>query len=258
MLLRFLSLLLAASVFSLACDDDEPEPSTVPTDEVGVVSPTPLAETAQPAAGVTPAPGPGWDESAVWADFYDGEVFTCLENLPGGDLKACILEVAAEAGATQAAIDFIEANEAALVSFQELGVIDFGTVAWPAFNMGREEPVVLNGDFGVLYYGTLVPEDWHTADPSYEAIEVDAAGLGPYPWSEYSALVEATTDSGGQRLVFETVIQECRACQPVGFLVVEVRFDQSGSPTGSDVLPLRCEPEAGVFQDVIVGEGPCN
>ena len=247
-----------ASLFCLilmlsACDNDNTS-SPLPTSSstAPVASATPESP---PPTPTLPPQSPDWDSNAVWQDYYDSTVFDCL---PRQDTLACVLEVAESAAVGQPVIDFIEANQAALVSFEELGPVDYGEVSWPAFNMGREEPVLLNGDFGLVYYGMLVPEDWRTAHPSYEFIEVDASGLGPYPWAEYSGLAESSSGPEGQRLVFETVIQTCRACQPVGFLALELNYTPEGEQESIEVLPLRCRPESEVFVDLSVGEGPCS
>lgn len=238
----------------LACDDgDTPASPTSPP-----ATPTPAAETIEPSPTTVvelPADA-GWDENAVWKNYYESSVFS--ECLPSDDVQSCVINIAEAAGAPDSALKFIEENEAVLISFEELGVVDYGEVSWPEFNMGRSEPVLLNGDFGLRYYGAGIPQDWRTADPSYEAVEEDESGTGPFPWGEYSVLAEATDGPEGQRLVFETVIQECRACAPVGFLVLELTFTPDGEQTGVNVLPLRCEPESEQFRDVIMAEGPCS
>lgn len=241
----------------VACDGGGDTPEATATSPAA--TPTQVVETAEPSPTATVEPTPtdeGWDEGAVWEDYYESQVFD--ECLPSDEMQSCVIGVAEDAGASEIALDFIRENEAVLISFEELGVVDYGEVSWPEFNMGRSEPVLLNGDFGVRYYGAGIPQDWRDADPSYQAIEKDESGLGPFPWGEYSALAEATDGPDGQRLVFETVIQECRACAPVAFLVLELTFTPEGEQTAVNVLPMRCEPESERFQDVIMAEeGPC-
>jgi hypothetical protein len=251
----FLLSLLAA--IAIACDSDEtPEPTATTQDSSPSASATVSAtEAVTPTSSLQPSEDGGWDEGALWQDYYESEVFSCL---PSGDVKTCVLEVAEGASVAPEVSDFITQNEAVLVTFQELGTVDYGEVSWVAFNMGRPEPVFLNGDFGLRYYGTVVPEDWREGDPSYEAIEVDGSGFGPYPWAEYSQLVSSESDASGQRMVIETVIQGCRACAPVAFLALEIAFDAKGALSGVTVLPMRCEPEAEYFQGINIAEGPCS
>jgi hypothetical protein len=252
---KLLLLTICLPALLLACDDeDTPATPTSPAE-----TPAQTVETAEPSPTtvVEPPADPGWDQSAVWEDYYESPVFS--ECFPSEDVPTCVADVAEEAGISQTALDFIHQNETALISFEELGLVDYGEVSSPEFNMGRAEPALLNGDFGLRYFGAGIPQDWRTAHPSYEAIEEDASGGGPFPWSEYSALAEATDGPAGQRLVFETVIQECRACATLAFLVLELTFTPDGAQSGVSVLPLRCEPESERFQDVIMAEdGPCS
>ena len=112
--------------------------------------------------------------------------------------------------------------EVFLVEFEEHGVADYGAVSSPRFNMARPSPVFLNGDFRLTYVVEVPPEGREML-PEYE-------GLPEFPtaWVEYSSLVGATTEGGSQVFAIEMPIQECRACQAIGYLNLEVNF-QGGS-----------------------------
>jgi len=168
----------------------------------------------------------------------------------------CVIRVAIDEGVSPQGIAFIEQYETVLVGFNELGAVDFGQVAWPGINMGRPEPVIFNGDFGLTYYGRLIPEDWHEADPSYAALPTGEQ-FDPYPWAEYSQLADAYSEGGAQHIVVDTVVQFCRACAPLAFMPLDLTFRADGTPTGVKVLPMKCESEAFPRMEKMA-EGPCN
>jgi hypothetical protein len=229
-----------------ATADGEVAPSSTPTT-------TPQATpTAEEAFSRTPFPLPDeWDEDAVWQGYLDGSRLydECISALE----IDCAVRVAVDEGVAQPGVAFIESYETVLVYFEELGVVDFGDVSWLGINMGRPEPVFLNGDFGLIYYGSLIPEDWQEADLSYAALTSDEAD--PFPWAEYSMLAETSTDSAGQHAVLETSIRSCRACPTLADLELDVAFTAEGSLSDVTVLPMRCESE--VFKNEL-GQGPCN
>lgn len=254
---------LFALMISCGDSDEDAPPARSPTapqiGETPSPSPPGTAQLATPTPdSSTPAPTlrtderDEWDERAVWEAYLrDSNVYD--ECVPDGFEVSCVVDVAVRAGASEQSIHFIEQNETILVHFEELGAVDFGEVSWLGVNMGRPEPVFLNGDFGLLYYGSVIPEDWRSADPSYEALPLDEDGFGPFPWAEYSMLAEAYTDASGQHMIIETLIQDCRACPPLGFLALEAVFSDRDL-VGVTVLPMRCDSE--VFQ-VEPAEGPC-
>ena len=210
--------------------ESEPSPTTAPTS-----SPT---EAPSPRATETPEAGDGEgdiDEGAIWepALGLDRLMQACPDKIDGACLAA-LAEAEKQDGAPAEAIVFFEAYEAFLYQFEEQGAVDFGAVISPLYNMGRPEPVFLNGDFGVLYVGEVIPQDWQT-EPSYTEMG-DAI-----TWQEYSGLVEASTSGETQVFALEIPIQECRACETLGYLNVEVSFE-AGALLGAEVLPLTETP----------------
>jgi hypothetical protein len=168
----------------------------------------------------------------------------------------CPVEVGAADGVSPQGIAFIEQNQQVLVSFQELGRVDFGQVAWLWINMGRQQPVFLNGDFGLIYYGDLIPDDWSSADPSYSSLP-DVPAKNHPPWGAASRVAGSYSDQTGEHVVVETLITFCGPCPNLGYLPLDVAFDSRGSLIGVTILPIRCE--SAVFpQNIVLGEGPCN
>ena len=259
------ALLLAPLIIVLtlatACSNSEtPPPTETPAqafEPSAEYSPTRQpSPTPGPTFDRTPVPVPGqWDQSAVWTAYFDGS--DLYDNCYPALEMACVIRTATEESVAPAGIAFIETHETILVYFEELGAVDFGDVAWLGINMGRPEPVFLNGGFGLLYYGSLIPEGWRDLDPSYAALPLDD-GIGPFSWAEYSQLAESSSDADGQRIVVETVIQECRACPPLAFMPLEVAFNGDGTLTGVTVLPMRCESDANPgISPTEIEESPC-
>jgi hypothetical protein len=259
-----LLILLGALLATLgACGDDGP--SAPPTSEATAANLFLPSVIYSPEPYQSPTPGPPfphtpttppeeWTEAAVWPDYFEGSALfdACYPALE----PDCVIRVAVEEEEVTAdGVAFFEQHETILASFEELGAVDFGYVAWPGVNMGRPEPVLLNGDFGLIYYGSLIPEDWREGEASYEALFVDAgAGLGPFAWGDRSLLAEADGD-GGQRIVVESLIQGCRACEVLAFLALELTFDSDGALDSVNVLPMRCK--SAVYERIAIEEGPC-
>jgi hypothetical protein len=143
---------------------------------------------------------------------------------------ACLDRVVSEAELPGAAEAFWQQHEAFLVAFEEHGAVDFGGVSSPFYNMARPEPVFLNGGFGLLDAGEVVPAEWQK-ERSYGEV-ADAVAF-----VEYAGLVEATTDGSRQVFVLQIPLQDCRACEILAYLNLQVSFD-SGALDGVDVLPL--------------------
>jgi len=241
-----------------ACGGEEPPPPPPTVSDLYLPSvfydPTPNATvTPRPVAPRTPVPPPGeWDERSVWADYdSDGIVYDACYGQGGID---CQVEVAAATGELPETISFIEANEWVLVSFEELGNVDFGQVRWVPRNMGRAEPVLLNGDFGLILYREVIPDDWSQADESYATLPDFPAKAGP-PWGVASQIMEAYKDNAGEHLVIETVITFCGPCPDYGFLPIDLTFDPTGTVIATEVLPMRCDSEA--FDWIEIKDGPC-
>jgi hypothetical protein len=258
-----LAITTALIVLATSCSSDsKPVPTPSTTTELPYApsaqyafTPRPTA-TPRPIALRTPVPPPSeWDESAVWQDYYEGShIYDECWGQHGID---CEVEVAAAEGVAPAGIAFIEQKQWVLTSFEELGKVDFGTVAWLAYSMNFPQPVFLNGDFGLLQYQDLIPKDWKDADPSYQVISVNGPDIGPLPWGQFSMIAGSSSDSAGQHIVVDTVLQECHACEPVAFMPLEVTFTAAGSLVGVKVLPMKCESEAFPRVDEMA-EGPCN
>ena len=254
---------VALLVLTTACSDESSAPIPTVTQTLTEAfipapgySPTPRATpTPGPSFPHTPVPMPDdWDASAMWQSYLDGSTLYD-ECVPALEMD-CVVRVAVDDNVSAQGIAFVENYETILIYFQELGVVDFGAVSWPGVNMGRPEPVFLNGDFGLLYYGSLIPEDWDEADPSYAALSASEEGDShPFPWAEYSGLASSTSGVDGQHAVMETVLKFCRACPAIAYLTLDIAFSPDGSVGDVTVLPMRCESE--VF-DLELGKGPCN
>ena len=241
--LAALALLLSITVIACSGDDDG---TATPTSTGSAATGTPAAEEASPtpapidtpAPEPTDTPEPGDNDigaPAIWQptlgiqrmqeacpDKIDEECFAALADLERQD------------GASDEAIAFFVAHEVFLVAFEEHGAVDFGAVSSPLFNMGRPTPVFLNGDFSLLYLGELPPEDW-LSRPTYEDLG-DVLG-----WVEYSTLADATVSGETQVFTTQTPIQECRACQTLGYLNLEVTF-VAGALQGAELLPMTGPP----------------
>jgi hypothetical protein len=255
--------IVALLVLTTACSHEDAKPTHTATQT--------LAEAFLPAPGYTPpsrptpTPGPpfphtpvpmpdDWDASAVWQSYLEGSSLYD-ECVPALEMD-CVVRVAVDENVSPREIAFVENYETVLIYFQELGTVDFGAISWPAINMGRPEPVFLNGDFGLLDYGSLIPEDWHEADPSYATLSASEEGDShPFPWAEYSRLASASSGADGQHAVMETVLKFCRACPAIAYLTLDIAFSPDGAVGDVTVLPMRCESE--VF-DLELGQGPCN
>jgi hypothetical protein len=255
-----LLILLGALLATLgACGDDGP--SAPPTPTAGDLylpstfyqpRPNPTV-TPRPIAPRTPVPPPGeWDERSVWADYdSDGRVYDACYGQQGID---CQVEVAAETGMRPETIAFIEANEWVLVSFEELGSVDFGQIRHLYVNMSRPEPVLLNGDFSLIRYREVIPDDWSQADESYGGLP-DFPVKATAPWGAISRVAEAYQNDGSEQLVIETLIKFCGPCPNYGFLPLRLTFDSTGALVATEVLPMRCESRA--FDWIEIQEGPC-
>jgi hypothetical protein len=250
--------LAALSLLLGACNGDGESPTATPTPPDLYLPSTfyertlPATVTPRPVAARTPVPVPAeWDGRAVWQDYDIGDIYEDCYGQRGVD---CLVEVAAATGVSPEAIAFIEQNQWILVSFEELGTVDFGQVAWLSRNMGRPEPVLLNGDSGVIHYRDVIPGDWSAADPSYAGLADVPARAHP-PWGVASRVAEAYSDGPNQHVTVETLITFCGPCPKFGFLPLQLTFDQGGRLVTTTVLPLRCESEA--FYWIEPEEGPC-
>ena len=189
-------------------------------------SPTPV-----PTATATVAPTGEIGPMAVWEPTLGlGRIQeACPEKFDATCIEA-LGELERADGAPDAAVEFFLAHEAFLYAFEEHGAVDFGAVTSPLLNMGRPEPVFLNGAFGLLYVGEVVPSDWQE-----EASYADVAEA--LTFTEYSQLLQATADGDGQTFLIGVALLECRACEPLGALNIEVRFED-GSLQGVELLPF--------------------
>ena len=220
--------------------------ATVPADFEGQLDQWVTA--AGPAADAIPDQ---WDERAVVPGYLDYFRVPCagvgspavqdgLASFPGDEgSRACFDE--AVAGESPEAIAFLHRHGQFLAGFEEVGVVDLGTVGAAWVNMGRGEPAFLNGAASMVPVTWLLfgdnqrpYEEW-LAQPAYaDAI----AGHDPIPWAEYTTIEPgATAAEGGQTFIVSIPLRDCRACADLATIRAEYRFDAAGALFEVALLP---------------------
>jgi hypothetical protein len=215
---------VSTATVAAAGSPEAPATSTTASTSVATRSPSAIA-TATPAVPGEVGPSAVWEPTLGLGRIQEA----CPEKFDAACIEA-LGELEREDGASDEAVEFFLAHEAFLYTFEEHGTVDFGAVSSPLLNMGRPEPVFLNGAFGLLYAGEVVPSDWQE-----EASYADVAEA--LTFTEYSQLLQATADGDGQTFLIGVALLECRACEPLGALNIEVRFED-GSLQGVELLPF--------------------
>ncbi|MEZ4501831.1 MAG: hypothetical protein R3C39_04345 [Dehalococcoidia bacterium] len=192
-----------------------------------------------------------WDERAVVEGYLDYFLVPCagVESVAVTDgqasfpadegTRACFDD--AVAGESPEAIAFLHQYGQFLASFEEQGTVDVGSIGAAWVNMGRGEPVILNGEVPMLpvtwllFGGDASPVDGWLAEPAYaEAI----AGHDPIAWAEYTTITPAAAPmEGGQAFHLSIPVQDCRACEVLATIEVEYRFDDAGALYEYALLP---------------------
>ena len=243
MRMLILPLTLWVAMLALACGEGsgpglEVRVQTATETPMLTSAPTPAATPAYNRWGQAAVYENGWDNVKSWCDKSP----TSLNPFLFLDDERCIEEAMRFDRARSEAIEFFQATGLFLRDFEELGLVDYGRASAPWSNQNRGEDFLLNGSPDTLPLWSLVPPDsiWQY-EPSYsEMLERYGYGPGrPYPWKEYGSLVESVqADGGGQRLLFDYPIKECRVCETVGFLRVAFVFDARGQFIDTQILPL--------------------
>ena len=251
----FLPILALGLCFgTLACGGDEGISTPVATVAPATPTAPPPATEAMPSATsspatvptATPSPTPAPPSATV---VLDGDIGAeaiwepalglprFQEACPGSIGPECLTALAMlerNDGAPEEALSFFLEHEAFLFRFQETGTVDFGTVSSPFFNMGRPTAVFLNGEATLLYLGEVVPQDWQSA-PGYEDLPDFVIA-----WPEYSVLREVQVAGARQSFLVALRISECRACQDLGYLNIDVTFVE-GSLDRVEVQPMTAD-----------------
>jgi hypothetical protein len=149
------------------------------------------------------------------------------------------------AGAHAQAIAFLQEYGYFLASFEELGTVDFGRGYAPWFNMGRPDQVLLlngipsNVELNVWLQRHDDQMRSSTAPPAESYAALMNQVPQPFASVDRSRLAGAVAGNDGQVLTIEVALQTCRACEPVGYMPVEIVISRGGMMIDTRLLPFK-------------------
>ena len=199
-------------------------------------------------SAVSSEPTPAYDVDAIWPALAPGSSPTPPDvNLTRSLLQcrappsgtACVTGVMQGAGATAAAIDFLETTGWFLIALDDLGPVDLGTIVSPWRANANRQYVMLNGEPELVYAEDEGAKLKLTSDPAYQPLvdAVTASGTTA-PGLPVNVVIFAadnafeeqiSVEQGGQRIVFQyDIVNGCHTCgtgyrERVGF-----DFDTTG------------------------------
>ena len=177
--------------------------------------------------------GPALTPAVVWDH---GEMIYRHSQIPDFD---CVLRLMKASGASLEAMDFLEKEEAWVVEFTEFGQTDLLRLETFRANTNQFYALTSRAE------GVVEAEGYDLSERDQQRPEVKAV-LDDHPQAFFIAkpafVRHEAGVNGGARFVFQDILAECRACEPLASGELVYEFDAAGRFLGVRLGEFRPTP----------------